>query len=333
MTRMPSSKKSGNASGTKSRVVRKRLADGTIKEYRYDRDRTAKVPRSDPRSLQALISAYRQSPEFSRLKPRTKTSYLSMLGYLEAAGDLPANGLRRKHVLEIRDGHAASVGSGSANTLMRVFSTLLSWGVDREWLPFNVASRIPQLPSVPYQAWTADQVEHAITNFPSHLARLVMVAAYTGQRKGDLIKMRWADYDGNAITVVQEKRKIGYPEVTVVIPVHPRLKSCLDEWRRLSNCEYILTTSRGTKWHRNSPTSLMQKEVEKSGFPEGLNVHGLRKYAATTLAEAGCSAHEIASITGHLSIAMVQHYTKSADQKRLAEAAIGKLQTAKRKPL
>ncbi|MCE2579531.1 tyrosine-type recombinase/integrase [Komagataeibacter sp. FNDCR1] len=58
----------------------------------------------------------------------------------------------------------------------------------------------------------------------------------------------------------------------------------------------------------------------------------LRKYAATTLAEAGCSAHEIASITGHLSIAMVQHYTKSADQKRLAEAAIRKLQTAKRKP-
>ena len=51
----------------------------------------------------------------------------------------------------------------------------------------------------------------------------------------------------------------------------------------------------------------------------------LRKSAAKTLAEAGCSAHEIQAITGHRSLAQLQHYTKGADQKVRSMAAIKKL--------
>ncbi len=66
--------------------------------------------------------------------------------------------------------------------------------------------------------------------------------------------------------------------------------------------------------------------LEKIGLPKGLNVHGLRKAAARRLAEAGCSASEIAAITGHKSLSMVQLYTASADQEKLAEAAVARLQ-------
>jgi len=46
------------------------------------------------------------------------------------------------------------------------------------------------------------------------------------------------------------------------------------------------------------------------------SAHGLRKAAARRLAEAGCTEHEIAAITGHASLREVQRYTKAADQKR-----------------
>jgi integrase len=69
----------------------------------------------------------------------------------------------------------------------------------------------------------------------------------------------------------------------------------------------------------------MAKGLKKIGLPAGLNVHGLRKAAARRLAEAGCTVHEIASITGHRSLQMVQHYTTSADQQRLAGAAVARL--------
>ena len=54
------------------------------------------------------------------------------------------------------------------------------------------------------------------------------------------------------------------------------------------------------------------------------SAHGLRKAAARRLAEAGCTEHEIAAITGHASLREIARYTKTADQKRLADAAMEK---------
>jgi integrase len=54
------------------------------------------------------------------------------------------------------------------------------------------------------------------------------------------------------------------------------------------------------------------------------SAHGLGKAAAWRLAEAGCSAHEIAAITGHASLREIVRYTKAADQKRLAVSAMAK---------
>jgi hypothetical protein len=47
--------------------------------------------------------------------------------------------------------------------------------------------------------------------------------------------------------------------------------------------------------------------------------------AARRLAEAGCSANEIASITGHATLDESRRYTKAAEQKKLARAAINRL--------
>jgi hypothetical protein len=43
------------------------------------------------------------------------------------------------------------------------------------------------------------------------------------------------------------------------------------------------------------------------------------------LAEAGCSEKQIAAISGHKTLRMMQHYTQAADQERMARAAIEQL--------
>jgi site-specific recombinase XerD len=40
----------------------------------------------------------------------------------------------------------------------------------------------------------------------------------------------------------------------------------------------------------------------------------LRKATARRLAEIGCTAHQIAAVTGHASLSEVQRYTKAADR-------------------
>jgi integrase len=51
----------------------------------------------------------------------------------------------------------------------------------------------------------------------------------------------------------------------------------------------------------------------------------LRKAALTRLADAGCTTHEIAAISGHKSLKEIQRYTSAADQARLARAAMERM--------
>jgi integrase len=63
--------------------------------------------------------------------------------------------------------------------------------------------------------------------------------------------------------------------------------------------------------------------------------HGLRKAASVRLAEAGCTPHEIAAITGHASLKEIVRYTSTVDRKRLAAAAMEKVKagTSSVKPI
>jgi integrase len=67
-----------------------------------------------------------------------------------------------------------------------------------------------------------------------------------------------------------------------------------------------------------------RKDCDKAGLPH-CTAHGLRKAAARRLAEAGCTEHEIKSITGHASLKEVVRYTKGVNQRRLAMVAMEKV--------
>lgn len=55
--------------------------------------------------------------------------------------------------------------------------------------------------------------------------------------------------------------------------------------------------------------------------------HGLRKACARRLAEAGATAPEIMSITGHKTLAEVQRYIADANRELMADSAMNKLIT------
>ena len=88
----------------------------------------------------------------------------------------------------------------------------------------------------------------------------------------------------------------------------------------------MLTKPDGSAFDSNSLGMWFADAIEQAGLPDACVMHGLRKTAARMLAEAGCSAHQIASITGHKSLAEIERYTKAADQKRMAAAAIHRLE-------
>ncbi len=178
---------------------------------------------------------------------------------------------------------------------------------------------MPRLGS--YERWPDSAVEYALKAFPEYYRRTVLMAVYTGQRQGDCLSMTWAQYDGAGLEVVQQKTG-----ARLWVPAHTALKKELDAWKKTATATTILTGAHGRPWVTRSFSVQFSAEMRRHPKLHGLVFHGLRKAAAARLAEAGCSTLEIMSITGHASLAEVERYTRQAEQKSRAQAAIYKLE-------
>lgn len=314
------------------RVVRKTLADGTVKEYRYPpASAKPKRARQAPDTIGALIISHKISPEWRDLAKVTKDGKLVYFRSLERIAHLKLRGLTRREILEIRDAIAVTRGNGAANGFIQTVSTLLSWAIERNWIEHSPTVGIKRLEGGHLRAWTEAEADTAERLLPEALRRVVVLARHTAQRRGDLCAMTWSAYDGNVIRLRQLKG--GRDAPLLALPVPLVLKRELDAWRGEATSVQILKAPAGLPWTPAHLSHVMPKALQEIGLDKGLNVHGLRKLAAASLADAGCSTHEIMAITGHTTLSMVQLYTASADQERLARAAIDRLHGAKIQPL
>ena len=304
----------------REKIVRRKLADGTVKEYRYRRRST----RILTGSLGALIQEYRQSPEFLSLSESTRKNYLRAMGYMEDMYRVAITDIKRRHIIKYRN--SMSDRPAAANKLVATFSVLMQYAVDMEYRETNPAHRIKLLPGGEFRRWNDAEIAFALEHFPTTFQRALILALYTGQREGDVLAMRWSDYDGEAINVVQEKTG-----TKLWIPCHQLLRDELEAWKAERTATTIVTDTRGRPYRVPSFASMFSVRIRKHPELHGLVFHGLRKTAAAKLAEAGCTTHEIASITGHKTLSMLQHYTLEAEQKTRAKAAVIKLENVARK--
>lgn len=321
--------------------VQKKKADGSVASYYYLRANGARVPapdapdfkaamaralqsRGSPRSsggLSALVDAYLRSPEYLSLRQASKYNRAPAFKWLLKLDPTEPEDLTRGDLIDMRDLVATRVGPGAANNFVACVSALFNWAIDRGKLATNIALRVKKLPIGEFLPWSDHEVEVALSGLPEHLRRIVVLALFTGQRRGDLVAMTWAQFDGKTIALTQQKSNR-----SLVIPVHETLAAELERWKQGRASTHILTNSLGRPWLTTVVSKAMQTALEPLGVLNR-NIHGLRKVAATRLAEAGCSTHEIAAITGHTSLSMVAHYTRTADQYKLAVQAISRLET------
>jgi integrase len=168
--------------------------------------------------------------------------------------------------------------------------------------------------------WSDADEAAFLAKAPTHLHLPILLALWTGQRQGDLLRLPWQAYDGQRIRLRQSKT-----DVRIVIPVGAPLKAALDATERRSTI--ILVNSDGRPWTADGFRSSWRKAVKKAGIID-LTFHDLRGTAVTRLAMAGATVPEIATLTGHslrdVRTILDSHYL--ARDTTLGEAAIRKLE-------
>ena len=330
--------------------VRKKLANGSVATYYYDRKTKTRLEgepgtpkfrhslqaaRNAPRSTAGasaktvadLINEYEASAHFrTKLSEETRRSYrLGLSKILSEYGDVALEDLEDKairgDVFQWRDGMAKK-GPRAADFATQMFCTIVSFAYDRGLVSINHLLRMGKLAHSDRSdiIWEPEHIEAFCRVAPLVLRRAVILALYTGQRRGDLLRLTRANYDGQYIHLVQQKTGM-----EVHVPVHRDLKPVLDA--PADNPLGLYLPSPMGLPYLNFARDF--KAAKRRAGPEvdRLHFHDLRGTAVTRLSEAGAEVTEIATFTGHSlqSVAVILERYLSRT-KRLSTRALEKLE-------
>lgn len=267
-------------------------------------------------TMRELSRAYQLSPEFKNRKPRTQATYLIYLrGIEEEMGDAPVAEIERRDIVALLD--KLQDRPGAANMTLAVLRNLFKRAVSREWAKADPTRDVDLLEGgdATHEPWPEQLVIAALADPAVRLP--VALLYYTAQRIGDVCQMRWADIEDGFLSVTQQKT-----EKPLEIRVHSALARILADADR---------TGATIIHYRGNPIlpSSLRERLQRWAAKQGLHVvaHGLRKNAVNALLEAGCSVGETAAISGQ-SLAMVEHYARRRNNRKLGTAAIGRWEDA-----
>lgn len=272
--------------------------------------------RTIPGTINALIAGYYLSPNFNdELAEGTRKAYRAVLErFREKNGDKRVAAITTEGIIAKRD----KMKPDPSNMFLRVIRHLSRYGVARKLMASDptLGLRKVKTKTDGHHTWTLEEVDqfrarHPLGTMP-HVAMSVLL--YLAQRRSDAVKFgRQHETDGGAAVRVRQKKTGKW----LVLRILPPLRASIDATAR-KGLTYI-ETSYGQPYTGNGFGNWFRERCDEAGLYH-CSAHGLRKAAATRLADAGCSEHEIQAVTG-LSLSTIRIYTRAANQKSLAAHA------------
>lgn len=273
-------------------------------------------------TFDALCISYYRSLEFTELRESTKRTYRGIIDrWRQEHGAKRVKHIERRHIKEHIATAAEVSGPHAANNLRMILQILCRFAVDNEWRRDDptIGIRPVRAKSTGFVSWSDDDIaafeKHWVKGTRQRLAMALLL--YTGQRRGDVVRMGWQAVSGDSVRVVQSKTG-----VALTIPMHNQLRDVLKDTPR-TNLTFLMTNL-GEPFTAAGFGNWFRDACDAAGL-QGRSAHGLRKAAARRLAEAGCSALQIGAITGHKTLKEISRYTAAADQERMARDAVDKL--------
>jgi integrase len=309
--------------------VRRRLADGTVREYHYAARGRGAVPfwndamafaEGSPEYLAALaaarpvaekarglfrevILAFTASQDFRQLGARTQADMRKSINH-------PKNGIDHKFgggprgifddlrirgiVLAWRDEIGGKVGDDRMRHLQRI----VGWAHDRTLLRHNHLTRLKGI----YRAnraevfWTGEEIAAFEKGAPAHVARILVAATETGLRPGDLAQLGPAHVHptpgGQRIVIWTSKRAR-----LASIPVTPRMAALIAA-TPAGQATFIATRGGQPYRHENYLGDAVSEWRDKLKIRADLRLYDARGTAATRLLLADATLKEIATVMG-----------------------------------
>jgi integrase len=273
-----------------------------------------------PGTFGFLATDYYCSPEFSNLRPNSQRIYRLVLdGLVEKHGHRLVRDLEPKKARAII--HA--VGSnrpGMANLTISVLRKLMSYAIKIGMRDSNPIVGVERYRQGSHHTWTDKELAayEARWSLGTRERLAFALLLFTGQRVGDVSKLKRSDITRGTLSLVQEKTG-----TALAIPIHPALDRAIRAGP--ANGMYLIGDKYGRPIRAANLSKLVIRAAAMAGLPDRCKPHGLRKAVLRRLAEHGATAKQIAAVSGHKTLAEVERYTRAADQAKLSKAAVALL--------
>jgi len=280
--------------------------------------------RTIPGTFNDLVTRW-YAVHFPTIEESTRKVYRSVIEPLRVKhGQKRVAHMRRRHVEEIKAG-LAHTPSAANNTLKRL-SQLMDYAIALEWRTDNPVNGVKRFPigGDGFHSWDEGEIARFLEVHPFGTAahRAMTLILYTGASRTDVVKLGRHSLKDGRLKYVRQKTRKNPNGITVDIPVHPRLAEVLATVPA-GAFTFLETAQRKARTPEGLGTS-MRKWCDKAVLPL-CSSHGLRKAICRRLAEAGATAPEIMSVSGHNTIAEVQRYIAAFGRQNAADAAFSKL--------
>lgn len=229
---------------------------------------------------------------------------------------LALSAIRGSDVAQYRDKRLkAGLSTTSVKHELALLSHLFSvaareWGMESLGNPVK-AIRQPVMARGRERRVSDAEVEAICEFVNSELAVCIRLALHTAMRRGELLKLRWADIDFAKAVAVLHDTKNGDRRFVPLSSVAMGLLLVLV--RRLDGQVFGLTDSQVSHGLLAAVCKARSAYKGEGGTDErylvDLHFHDLRHEAVSRLFERGLNMMEVASISGHKTLAMLRRYT------------------------
>jgi integrase len=234
--------------------------------------------------------------------------------------DIPLTRMDGNAIEVLRDRKLST--PAAANARVKAIRQVFKWGVAKGHAPSNPAREVSYIKSGSegFHTWSLEEVQQFEERHPvGAKARLALaLLLYTGQRRSDVIRFGRQHAKGGVLTFTQHKGRNRKPH-QLILPILPALQKIID----VSPCGDLtfLVNEFGRPFTDAGFGNKFRDWCDQANL-QHCSAHGLRKAGATIAANNGATARQLMAIFGWDTIKQAEQYTRKADQRQLAAAAM-----------
>lgn len=276
----------------------------------------------DPRTLAWLVARYMESADWKELSDGTHRQRSNIFhSMLKDKNGAPTNAARTR----FKDITDDSIRNGledrrhtpvQANNFLKAMVGLFKWARKDNHVEIDPVTGVDRLKvkTEGFPAWDESDIRLFCTKWQIGTTQrlAIEIAMHTGLRRSDLVRVGRQHLRGNVLSIRTDKTG-----AVITVELSQRVLDIIEATK--TGDMHFLVTSFGKPFTAAGFGNWFGEAAREAHIEK--NTHGVRKFAATTAANGGATAHELMSQFGWANSKQAEVYTKGADRVRLGKKA------------